>query len=154
MKKAPYMSKNELLDFLKVGCLCGELAAIAERTPDAKWRQKMKTCVTYLDGIAIERLTCMDMAQIESVKRRKDSSHIILQTEDQKRYIGGTPDKEIVHIAIDDLETLAELALNSCLACQEGLCVKDCRFRVVMHRVGIPVVRDDVVTGQCEFKLR
>lgn len=36
MKKERYMSKNEMLDAMKVGTFSGELEAIANRTPESE----------------------------------------------------------------------------------------------------------------------
>lgn len=150
MKRSSYMSKNELIDFLKIGVLAGECAAIAERTPEKDWRQKMKTAATYLGKITEERLFALDVAQLLSVDRRRKTTQIVLHTEDQKRFT--TVEKEVVSVDLDDLETLAELALNSCMACPEGECVKACRFRLAMHKLGITVAREDAVDGRCEYK--
>ena len=152
MKENPFMSKNELIKFLTLGTLCGELAGVIEHTDNKSWRQKLKTCVTYLDRVLIERLSLLDRKQLDSVNRRKNTTHIFLKTEDQLRY--DKDEQEIVKVVEEDLFELAELALNSCLACKEGDIVKECRFRSVMHRVGIPVVNCKPKAGQCEYRLR
>ena len=153
MKTLPYMGKNELINFLKLGVLCGEIDEIIKVTTSKVWKQKLKTCFTYIDKIMIERLLLLDKKQLDSVNRRKNNTHLILRTEDQQR----TPDKiekEMVYVDVNDLEEMAELALNSCTVCKEGLAVEKCRFRLVMHRLGITVCNDDPITGQCEYRLR
>lgn len=152
MKESSYMSKNEMISYMKLGCLSGEIAEIINFTSNKIWKRKLKTCVTYIDNILVERMKLLSIEQLLSVKRRQKNSHIILRTEDQERI--KDVEKEIVMVDIHDIEELAELALNSCLVCKEGDCVNDCRFRLVMHRLGLPVCNADPTDGQCEFRLR
>ena len=151
MKKSSYMSKNELISFLKLDCLCGEIAEEVTITPVPEWRKKMKTVVTMMDNLLKDRLKCLEPEQLVSVARRKEYTKIILSSEDKDRF--GVVEKEIVKCDMEDIETLAELALNSCLACKEGDCVKDCRFRLAMHRLGLEVANDEPEKGKCEYKM-
>lgn len=150
IKELPYMSKTELLSFLKIGCLCGEIEEVVEHTKNKKWRQKLRTCATYLDSIIMERLYLLDKKQLDSVMRRKKTTTLIMRTEDQERI--DKVEKEVVSVDVEDLETMAELALCSCISCKEGDVVADCRFRTTFHRLGIPVCNCNPVTGKCEFK--
>lgn len=150
MKRAPYMSKQEMIEWLKIGVLAGEARAIAERTQDKEWRARLKTIATHAERITEERLSCLDPAQIVSVARRKNTAHVMLITEDQMR--ANKDDKELTTVAVDDLETLAELALCACMNCPQGDCVAGCEFRLAMHKLGIPVARDEVKPGECEFR--
>lgn len=148
------MSKNELIDFLKLGCLAGEAAAIAERTPEKEWVKKLKTISTYLDKIMLERLNALDREELKSVERRQKYTKIVLSSEDKNRY-GEVIEKEIVRCDMEDLETLAELALNSCAGfCQGGERVKNCKFRKAMHRLGLAVANDNPKNGECEYVVR
>ena len=152
MKTLPYMGKEEFISFLKVGTLCGELQEIIKHTSNKKWLQKFKTCETYIDNIIMERLRMLDKKQLDSVERRRKTTTLIMRTEDQERV--AKVEKEIVSVDVNDLEELAELSLNSCSVCKEGLIVENCRFRLVYHRLGIQPCSCDPVTGQCEFKMR
>lgn len=151
MRRAKYMSREEMLQWLKIGVLAGECAAIADQTDDKAWHKKLRTMATYAQQITDERLQCLEPEQVSSVARRNKTAKMIMLTEDRERY--DKIEKEKVYNDLEDLETIAELALNSCQICPEGSCVKDCRFRLAMHRLGIAVASDNPAPGKCEFKV-
>jgi len=150
MRKAPYMSKPEMINWLKLGVLAGETAAIADKTPEKDWHKKLKTCATYLENITLERLKCLDPAQLKSVIRRRDHTEIILSTENPDRL--NRKDREKATVNVDDIEDLAELALDSCTRCDCSN-TENCKFRLVMHRLDLPVVKELPGEGECEFKI-
>ena len=155
MKRAPYMSRNELTPFLKVGCCASELGAIAEQTQDPIWKKKLKTSSTYLSHITDERVACLDREQILSVDRRRKNAQVVMLSEDAERY--KEPVKELVKVDLDDLETLAELALDACQNCLKegrGEKVQGCPYRKTLHRLGIMPAVDSPKAGQCEFVAR
>lgn len=145
------MPKDELLDFLRVGCISAELENVADSTPEKDWRRKLLCAARYCENIVLERAKCLDIKQLLSVDRRRKSTKIIIRTVDQER-MPGKLEKERVTVDLDDMETLAELALYSCAReCKQGDCVKACRFREAFHRLGIAPIVGDVADGQCEF---
>ena len=155
MKRAPYMSRNELTSFLFVGAMAGQLKEIAKVTQEPDWRQKIKTAATYLCKITDERVGCLDREQIVSVDRRRKGVDIVMLTEDAERY--KEPVKELVRVDVDDLETLAELALAACQDCLlegRGARVQSCPYRQTFHRLGIMPAVDSPEAGQCEFIAR
>ena len=54
-------------------------------------------------------------------------------------------------ISYNDWCLFGELALLHCLMCPQGKYVKDCEYRKMFHRVGIPIGREEVKEGECEF---
>ena len=154
MKRSSYMSRNELYSFLKVGSMAGELEVIANQTPEKDWRQKLKTASKYLENITLQRLQCLDPVQLVSVARRKDSAKLVMVTEDANRYEGVPEEKATV--SVEDLQDLAELALCTCKVCKQGDIVKDCRFRLAMHRMGIMPAEnlEQEGPGICEYVSR
>lgn len=154
MKREAYMSKNELLDFLKVGVLAGETEAIAERTPEKDWRQKLKTMSTYAKKILDERLAVLDKKQLETVSRRKDHTELVLYTSDQRRLNSKNDDKieESITIGTEDLYDVVDMALLSCMKCPQGDVCRTCNMREVFHRIGVPPVRTNPEEGECEFR--
>ena len=155
MKRAPYMSRPELTSFLFVGAMAGQLKEIAKVTQEPDWRQKIKTAATYLCKITDERVGCLDREQIVSVDRRRKGVDIVMLTEDAERY--KEPVKELVRVDVDDLETLAELALAACQDCLlegRGARVQGCPYRQTFHRLGIMPAVDSPEAGQCEFIAR
>ena len=155
MKRAPYMSRNELTSFLFVGAMAGQLKEIAKVTQEPDWRQKIKTAATYLCKITDERVGCLDREQIVSVDRRRKGVDIVMLTKDAERY--KEPVKELVRVDVDDLETLAELALAACQDCLlegRGARVQSCPYRQTFHRLGIMPAVDSPEAGQCEFIAR
>ena len=155
MKRAPYMSRNELTSFLFVGAMAGQLKEIAKVTQEPDWRQKIKTAATYLCKITDQRVACLDREQIFSVDRRRKNAQVVMLTEDAERY--KEPVKELVKVDVDDLETLAELALTTCQNCLlegRGEKVQGCPYRQTFHRLGIMPAVDEPQLGCCEFIAR
>ena len=159
MKEKPYMSSADLLEWLKVGALAGEAKFAAEetkkhaKTPKEKdWAKRMAIAATHLGKVTDERLECMDTEQVLTVQRRHRNTSIRLYTSDQMRLEDKNPKRENVTICYDDWCLLGELALMHCDICPQGKYVKDCEYRKMFHRVGIPVGREDVKEGQCEFR--
>lgn len=154
MKRESYMSKGEFLDFLKIGVLAGEAEAIANRTPEKDWRQKLRTISTYADRILKERLEPLDKKQLVAVSRRKEHTELVLYTSDQRRLNNSNDDKieEEVTISTDDLYDMVDLALLSCRKCPQGEVCAKCQFREVYHRIGVPPLRTNPADGECEFR--
>ena len=157
MKEAPYMSSSALLEFLKVGILAGELDIIAANTKQSaktpkekRWAKDMRMSATLLQKITDERIAVLDREQLESVARRNKNSTMVMETSHNLRTGKGRIDDRIT-IDYDDLALIAELALMGCNACPQGKYVKDCEYRKMYHRLGIPVGREEVCEGECEF---
>lgn len=153
MKRQPYMSRPELIDFLKIGTLAGEAEAIAERTSEKDWRQKLKTIATYANRITDERLKTLDKKQLSTVERRHKHTILKLVTTDQDRYEpnDGKPEERIT-VNTDDLYDIVDLALLSCRKCPQGDVCAKCEFRTVYHRIGVPPIRTNPAEGECEFR--
>ena len=150
------MSKAELTSFMFIGCMAGQLKEIAKVTQEKDWLQKIKTAATYLSKITDQRAGCLELDQLLSVDRRRKNTRVVMLTEDAERY--KAPQKELVTVDLDDLETLAELALDACA----GRCrftgdvdmIRKCPHRNAYHRLGIAPAVDDPQPGCCEFIAR
>lgn len=159
MKEKPYMSSADLLEWLKIGCLAGEAKHAAELTKqtartekEKDWAKRMKLAATNLAKVTDERIECLDTKQVVSVMRRHEHSSLQLYTSDQLRVEGrDKPARDDVTISHSDWERLGEMALLHCDMCPQGDFVKTCEYREAWHRVGIPVAREDVKEGECEF---
>ena len=159
MKEKPYMSSGDLLEFVKLAILAGEIEAAAEQTKkcaktpkEKEWAKRMKTAATHAGKVVDERMACLDYEQAKTVDRRWKHSEVRLYTSDQLRVEERTkPEKEDVTICYDDWCNLGELALLHCDMCPQGEYVKNCEYRKTFHRVGIPVGREEVKDGECEF---
>lgn len=155
MKKEPYMSKNELLDWLKMGVLAGEAESIANRTPVPEWRKKLKCIATYARKIVNERIAVVEKKQLPALSRRQKHSTLMLYTSDQIRLNEdniGKPETSIT-LATDDAYDLVDFALLSCAKCPQGGVVAGCKMRDVYHRIGVEPMRTNPAEGECEFKL-
>lgn len=153
MKRQSYCGKNELMDVLKMGVFTSECEAIAERTPEKDWRQKLRTIQTYTMRIFEERLAALDVNQRKTVLRRYQHSSIKFFTSDENRIKckdDGKPE-EAVNIAHSDLFDLLDLCAYNCKACSQGERCKECYYRELYHRLGVPVTRDNPAEGECEF---
>lgn len=161
MKRSSYMSREELKSWLFCGAMAGQAAVIAEQTQEKDWRQKLKTAAKYLENITNERLKCLDKDQLLSVVRRRKGTKVVMSTED--KYRQGAEPKEVVVVDLDDLESLAELALTACKNClldgRQGINgpeIKRCPYRKVYHKLGIAPAENKGPLNEtmCEFVSR
>lgn len=151
MKKAPYMGRAELLNYLKIGILAGEAENIAKVTEDKGWARKLKCASTYCKNVITERLKYLSKDQIGTVARRNKHAEILLLTSDQKRIREDKIEESII-VETEDLYDLLDLALKSCLCCEQGEFCQDCRYRKMYHRLGVPPLRLNPKDGECEFR--
>lgn len=153
MKKSSYMSQNEYAQVLKLGVLAGEIQEWIDTTEDKTWRKMLKTCLTFLDRILIERLMHLDIKQRDSFDRKFRSCKIQLAS--YTNFFGtaqAKQEKRTVEIDAEDLYNLADFALTQCMLCPQGECVKDCEMRELYHRCGLEPSRTEVKEGECEFR--
>lgn len=160
MKQSNYMSSNALIEFLKIGILSSELDIIAANTKktakskiEKEWARKMRMAATMMENVITERMEALDQKARDSVERRNKHTKMLMESKDNVRV---APTDKSPHIAVssDDLTLIAELALMGCGACPQGEYVKNCPYRDMFHRLGIPIGREDVQDGQCEFMTR
>ena len=111
------MARNQLQEFLKLDSFTLELRDIIENTKDKIWRKALKMAATLIEKVVAQRKACLDPAQLVSVARRIHNTHLILYSTDERRHVE-QPVKEIIQADLDDLETLAELALCYCQKCE------------------------------------
>lgn len=153
MKRSTYMSKDEMIDWIKVGVLASEADAIAARTPEADWRKKLKTAATMCSNIITERLRALDRNQLKSVVRRKEHSSLRLYTSDQLKVDTERERLEPnITLETEDYYDILDMALLSCMKCAQGEVVTDCRMREIYHRLGVPIARENPKVGECEFR--
>lgn len=160
MKQSNYMSSNALIEFLKIGILSSELDIIAANTKksaksktEKEWARKMRTAATMMENVITERLEALDQKARDSVERRNKHVRMLMESKDQIR-VGNSDNGPQITVSSDDLTLIAELALIGCGACPQGKYVKDCPYRAMFHRLGVPIAREDVQGGQCEFMTR
>ena len=153
MKKSSYMSQNEYVQVLKLGVLSGEIQEWIDTTEDKTWRKMLKTCLTFLDRILIERLMHLDIKQRDSFDRKFRSCKIQLAS--YTNFFGtaqAKQEKRTVEIDAEDLYNLADFALTQCMLCPQGECVKNCEMRELYHRCYLEPTRTEVKEGECEFR--
>ena len=151
MKKAAYMAKAELMQFLKLSVLWGEVEEAVKTTEEKNWRRKLKCICTYLDNILDERLRGIDKEQLQTDERRSKHSCLKLYTSDQNRTIQDNQLEEKITMATEDVYDLVDMALLTCYRCEQGGCVKDCKIRRILHTIGCPPIRTEPQQGECEF---
>lgn len=153
MKRQSYCAKEELWDVLKLGVFASECEAIADRTPEKDWRQKLRTMKSYAMKIFDQRLKELDERQRVTMLRRYKHTSIKFYSSDQNRIRCKEDGKPETHfnIAHSDFFDVLDLAAMNCKACPQGECIKECYYREVYHRLGVPVNRDNPGEGECEF---
>ena len=149
MNRDSYINRNQLQEFLKLDSFTLELRDIISNTKDTAWRKSLKTAATLIEKVVAQRKACLDPAQLVSVARRIHNTHLILYSTDERRHVE-QPVKEIIQADLDDLETLAELALCYCQKCElQGQDKTKCKYRLAYHRLGIEI---NPGHGECEFR--
>ena len=139
MNRDKYLTRTQLQEFLKLDSFTLELRDIIENTKDSVWRKSLKMAATLIEKVVAQRKACLDPAQEISVARRIHNTHLILYSTDEKRHVE-QPVKEIIQADLDDLETLAELALCYCQKCElTGEDKTECKYRQAYHRLGIEI---------------
>lgn len=153
LRTTPYMKTDELIMWMKLCVLCGELEACAKATQNKKWRSWLNPAKGLVWKVVMERINMLDPKQAKSIARRREHSEIKLYTSDELRLPKnqGNDVQDYVTVAYEDLLDVVDLANNSCCACPQGECVKDCYYRKVFHRISVPVLRDNPKDGECEF---
>lgn len=159
MQAKLYMNAASLIEFIKIGMLAGECdKSAADTKKNAKtqqektWAKNLKTSATLLNKVVDERMKCLDKKQLDSVERRFNNSQLSVEARYSVRV--GAPTDATITVSSDDFVLMAEMMLMGCGGCPQGKYVKDCPYRAMYHRVGIPVGRTEVQDGQCEFMTR
>ena len=106
-----------------------------------------------MENVITERMEALDQKARDSVERRNNHVRMLMESKDPVR-LGKNNKSPLQTISSDDLEMIAELALIGCGACPQGKYVKHCPYRAMFHRLGVPIAREDVQDGQCEFMTR
>lgn len=161
MNSNSYINNGHLLELLKVVALGNEMDVMADKTKqhaktkqEKLWAKLMRSIATMADRIVAERILLLEPEVVNNVRRRMKHTGIRFYTSDQIRMDNNDNiPLEPITLSNADAFLLAELALTACFACPQGDCVKGCEYRAVMHRMGVPVGREIVGPGQCEFRM-
>lgn len=151
LREGPYMITDELIQWMKLGVLSSELEVTYKATQNKEWRKYMKMASTLCTKVLMARIMLVDPKQANNLQRRREHNEIRLFTSDELRLPENCNKQEQVVVALEDLYDVADLALNSCLACPQGECVENCFYRKVFHRLSFPVTRENPCKGECEF---
>ena len=152
LRETPYMASWELVVWMKLAILSGELDACVSETKNKKWHKKLACANTMLWSVIQERIAMTDPKQAKSIVRRKNHSDIISFTSDEKRLPKNKNNMpESVTLAYEDFIDIIDLANNSCVACKQGPCVDSCFYKKVFLRCGVPILRPDAKEGECPY---
>lgn len=146
MKREHSMPSWEFNDYMALGALCSKCRDIAERTTDKPWRKWLKFCCSTLTKIIDERATYLDDKSLKSVENRVKHQRLILKDESMSEKQALERQKRFQ----DDLQDVAELAMEHCYSCELAGREKDqCKYRQAFHRLGIEINPGWI---QCEFR--
>lgn len=154
MKKAPYCNKQEILELVMLSHFGVEMKLVADNCEVVEWRRKLKCSATYLRKMIVERLKCMDKEQLKALDRRSSHTIIRIMTSDEKRLdpnMNEISDKTAT-LHIEDFFDLVDMATFSCYLCKQGELVPECKHRKLLHRLGVPVARENPAAGECEYR--
>ena len=155
MNRNPYLTTAEIQQLVLISGICKSLPHVVEQTKDKSWNRKMKTCVTYLEGILRERIGMVPSKDAIAIARRAERTVVRFFTSDQlktDKREGFSSDDKTVTMDYEDAMDFYEMALQGCLCCKQGDCVKNCKWRKLYHKHGFPVGRENPNEGECEFR--
>lgn len=154
MKKTHYVSNNEFIELVKLHQLADECRNIAEHTADKSWKSRLEDVSKVVFGLFDERISFVSQDQLPTLQRKFDTSKIVLMSYDRRRIEKKKDETAIYELTIsyDDLYSILDMALLTCYKCSQGERVEKCPFRKLLHRLSIPITREEVKPGECEFR--
>ena len=153
MKHHPYMSSIEMSELMYLSAMVQMCESLEKTTEDKKWLQRLRSCKTLLDKIAVERVSYLDEKEKPKVGRRAHNLVIRVYSKDDARF-DSSQIKRKVTIDFEDLMTLVDGCILNCYLCPQGDLVKKCPRRLALHRLGLQCAqsRQDPKKGECEWR--
>ena len=140
-----YFNKENKERMMKFGVLLGVVSELIEGLKlDGSQRSRMRTCDTHMKNVFEELIQSVDRAQCEQLKRA--IHHHDIKISQSKPY-----SQEIEEEADNTFFDIVEVAQEAkCYGCKLDN-VENCKLRIAMLNMSVPVVSEEYEDGECPF---
>ena len=140
-----YFNKANKERMMKFGVLLGVIPDLIDGLKlEGSQRSRMRTCNTHMNNVFEELIQSVDRAQCEQLKRA--IYHHDIKISQSKPY-----SQEIEEEADNTFFDIVEVAQESkCYGCALDN-VENCKLRIAMLNMSVPVVSEEYADGECPF---
>ena len=140
-----YFNKANKERMMKFGVLLGVIPDLIDGLKlEGSQRSRMRTCDTHMKNVFEELIQSVDRAQCEQLKRA--IHHHDIEISQSKPY-----SSEIEEQADNAFFDIVEVAQEvKCYGCKLDD-VENCKLRVAMLNMSVPVVSEEYADGECPF---
>lgn len=126
---------------------CGSIAKDAD---DPQWRKWLKCADSLITKVIESRVFHLDKHTRDGLEKRVNKTEVVIVEkslicvlENQKRTIT---------LDWDDFMDVLEMAEWTCCRCSQGSKVKNCKFKKILLKLGVPVARENPAKGECPYR--
>ena len=143
-----YFNKSNKERMMKFGVLLGVVPELIDGLKlEGSQRSRMRTCDTHMKKVFEELIQSVDRAQCEQLKRA--IHHHDIKISQSKPY-----SQEIEEEADNTFFDIVEVAQESkCYGCTLED-VENCKLRIAMLNMSVPVVSEEYADGECPFYVK
>ena len=140
-----YFNKANKERMMKFGVLLGVVPELIDGLKlEGSQRSRMRTCDTHMKKVFEELIQSVDRAQCEQLKRAIHHHDIkIIQSKPYSQEI----EEEADNTFFDIVEVAQEA---KCYGCRLDN-VENCKLRIAMLNMSVPVVSEEYADGECPF---
>lgn len=140
-----YFNKENKERMMKFGVLLGVVPELIDGLKlEGSQRSRMRTCDTHMKNVFEELIQSVDRAQCEQLKRA--IHHHDIKISQSKPY-----SQEIEEEADNAFFDIVEVAQEAkCYGCTLED-VENCKLRIAMLNMSVPVVSEEYADGECPF---
>ena len=140
-----YFNRDNKERMMKFGVLFGVVPELIEGLKlEGSQRSRMRTCDTHMKNVFEELIQSVDRAQCEQLKRA--IHHHDIKISQSKPY-----SQEIEEEADNTFFDIVEVAQEAkCYGCKLEN-VENCKLRIAMLNMSVPVVSEEYADGECPF---
>ena len=140
-----YFNRENKERMMKFGVLLGVVPELIDGLKlQGSQRSRMRTCDTHIKNVFDELIQSVDRAQCEQLKRA--IHHHDIKISQSKPY-----SQEIEEEADNTFFDIVEVAQEAkCYGCKLDN-VENCKLRIAMLNMSVPVVSEEYTDGECPF---
>ena len=140
-----YFNRDNKERMMKFGVLFGVVPELIEGLKlEGSQRSRMRTCDTHMKNVFEELIQSVDRAQCEQLKRA--IHHHDIKISQSKPY-----SQKIEEEADNTFFDIVEVAQEAkCYGCKLEN-VENCKLRIAMLNMSVPVVSEEYADGECPF---
>ena len=140
-----YFNKANKERMMKFGVLLGVVPELIDGLKlEGSQRSRMRTCDTHMKKVFEELIQSVDRAQCEQLKRAIHHHDIKIS---QSKPYSQEIEEETDNTFFDIVEVAQEAKCYGCTLED----VENCRLRIAMLNMSVPVVSEEYADGECPF---